>query len=547
MFYKSLAIKMACAIVIVSVIPLIIMAALSRYFFVGSYGLKVLDHLTTVVRMQQREIDGFLAERLNAMRLMGLATPFETLSNETILQDRWSELRQVYGKSLLGLAFCDSQSGERLCVGSSGWKTGDYSGMDKLEQVSELGAYVWDVSHSTNGMQCFVLAVSVEQSEQKGVLLAVVGVEALTVVLEGLQQVQTGTAFILNSRGERLPSGPTKSLPARVECADTPVLDPLKNKDMTIRKTTDGAALCIRATVKNSDWMIEFVANMGEAYQAYSQPRIFAVATLLLGILGVVVVAVVVSNRFSRYVARVDQEKELINEKLVQAGKLAALGEMAANMGHEINNPVGIIVQEAQWIKALLQNGEASLADNMAEIEDSLDGIQSHGTRCRDIIFKLLTFARDDEPVVQPVQLNELIEAVLELCQRRAQMMNIELRLNLAPDLPMVSVTPSDAQQVLINLFNNGLDAMEQGGGTIDVRTSTRARYAVVEVEDTGPGISRKNLGRVFEPFFSTKPEGKGTGLGLSICYVMMKRMKGDITVTSEEGKGTVFCLFFPL
>jgi two-component system NtrC family sensor kinase len=88
---------------------------------------------------------------------------------------------------------------------------------------------------------------------------------------------------------------------------------------------------------------------------------------------------------------------------------------------------------------------------------------------------------------------------------------------------------------------------MEQSSGIIEVRTSTKGRYVIVEIEDTGPGISRENLGRIFEPFFTTKPEGKGTGLGLSICYAMMKKMKGDITVRSEEGKGTVFHLFFPL
>jgi len=110
----------------------------------------------------------------------------------------------------------------------------------------------------------------------------------------------------------------------------------------------------------------------------------------------------------------------------------------------------------------------------------------------------------------------------------------------------MISVASSDVQQVLINLINNSLDAMEHVGGAIEMRTSTRTRYAVVEVRDTGPGILQENLGRVFEPFFSTKPEGKGTGLGLSICYAMMKKMKGDITVTSQEGKGTTFHLFFP-
>jgi two-component system NtrC family sensor kinase len=216
----------------------------------------------------------------------------------------------------------------------------------------------------------------------------------------------------------------------------------------------------------------------------------------LLGIAGIVAVALVISNRFSKYVARVDQERQLINEQIVHAGKLAALGEMASGMAHEINNPVGIMVQEAQWIEALFQGGEESLADNIDEIRTSLSEIQSHGTRCRDIIVKLINFTRTDEPVVQALQLNELIREIVGLCQQRAQLMKIELRLNLEPELPMVGVASSEVQQVLINLMNNSLDAMEQGGGAIEVRTSTRARYAVVDIEDTGPGIPEQDLNR---------------------------------------------------
>ena len=104
-YYKSLGLKMACAIVIVAVVPLLIMAAFSRHFFVGSYKQKVLDHLIALVRIQQQKVGEFVTERLDALRLIGLTTSFEQLSDETILEERWAALKQMYGKSLLGLAF----------------------------------------------------------------------------------------------------------------------------------------------------------------------------------------------------------------------------------------------------------------------------------------------------------------------------------------------------------------------------------------------------------------------------------------------------------
>jgi hypothetical protein len=104
-YYKSLGLKMACAIVIVAVVPLLIMAAFSRHFFVGSYKQKVLDHLIALVRIQQQKVGEFVTERLDALRLIGLTTSFEQLSDETTLEERWGALKQMYGKSLLGLAF----------------------------------------------------------------------------------------------------------------------------------------------------------------------------------------------------------------------------------------------------------------------------------------------------------------------------------------------------------------------------------------------------------------------------------------------------------
>ncbi len=545
-YYKLLAAKIACAIVIVAVVPLVVMAAFSRYFFIGSYKQKVIEHLTALVHRQQQEIEGFITERLDALRLLGLTTGLEQLSDETTLRDRLTALQQIYGQSLVGVTLYDSKGARISSVGSSQMKLYDQSGPDMIVKVLESGSYVGEMHDGTGRLQHFVLGVSVKTSTEKGVLLAAVATDALKVLLEDPRLAQAGMAVLLDRRGTIVASGLSSGPQPKFKCTNMKVPDISKAHDVIVAETGDEAALCIRMNLKNSDWVLEFTANTAEAYAAFSQPRLFALSTLLLGIAGIVAVALLISNRFSKYVARVDQEKQLINEQVVQAGKLAALGEMASGMAHEINNPVGIMVQEAQWIEALLKGGEESLATNVDEIRTSLSEIQTHGTRCRDIIVKLMNFTRRDA-VVNALQLNELIREIMGLFQQRAQLMNIELRSNLEPELPMVRIVSHEVQQVLVHLINNSLDAMEKCSGAIEVRTSTRARDVVVEVEDTGPGIPEENLSRVFEPFFSTKPEGKGTGLGLSICYTMMKKLKGDITVTSEQGKGTTFHLFFPL
>jgi two-component system, NtrC family, sensor kinase len=124
---------------------------------------------------------------------------------------------------------------------------------------------------------------------------------------------------------------------------------------------------------------------------------------------------------------------------------------------------------------------------------------------------------------------------------------NVQVETNLAPDLPKVEVSPSELQQVLLNMINNSLDAMDPKGGIVKITSTVSGKHVLVDVADTGAGIPRANLQRIFDPFFTTKPVGKGTGLGLSICYGIMKKMGGDLTVNSAVGIGTTFHIHIPV
>jgi two-component system NtrC family sensor kinase len=145
------------------------------------------------------------------------------------------------------------------------------------------------------------------------------------------------------------------------------------------------------------------------------------------------------------------------------------------------------------------------------------------------------------------VQLNDLVEEIVGISEQRARYSNVKITKHLAPDLPMVSASPSEMQQVFLNLINNAIDAIGPTGGTIDVATRIDADFAVVDVADSGQGIPKSILPRIFDPFFTTKPVGKGSGLGLSICYGIVKKMGGKITVNSAVGIGTTFHVYVPL
>jgi two-component system NtrC family sensor kinase len=237
----------------------------------------------------------------------------------------------------------------------------------------------------------------------------------------------------------------------------------------------------------------------------------------------------------------------MMNEQVIEAGKLASIGELAAGIAHEINNPVAIMVEEAGWMEDLLAEEELGECKNIDEFKRALGQVKTQGVRCKEITYKLLSFARRTDPKMRDVQLNDLVEEIVGISEQRARYSNVKITKHLLPDLPMVSASPSEMQQVFLNLINNAIDAIGPGGGTIDVATRVDGGFAIVDVADSGQGIPKSILPRIFDPFFTTKPVGKGSGLGLSICYGIVKKMGGRITVNSAVGIGTTFHVHVPL
>ena len=186
-------------------------------------------------------------------------------------------------------------------------------------------------------------------------------------------------------------------------------------------------------------------------------------------------------------------------------------------------------------------------SDNLSEIERALRQIHTQGKRCKDITHKLLSFARKTDSRVNAVSINEALDEVVYLSEQRAKYSSIKINKHFQQNLPHIQASETELQQVLLNIVNNALDAMEKTGGEINIRSRMENNFIVVDLADSGPGIAQVNLGRIFDPFFTTKPVGKGTGLGLSICYGIINKMGGKIDVKSEVNKGTVFTIRMPL
>src|SRR5688572_3259460 len=239
--------------------------------------------------------------------------------------------------------------------------------------------------------------------------------------------------------------------------------------------------------------------------------------------------------------ARMEAQRSAEN-RLIQAAKLAAVGEMAAGIAHELNNPLTSVTGFAELVLEDMPEGSESRKD--------LETVMREALRARDVVRRLLDFARQSESTRARASLNEVIEDVVALSKHLIHTSGIELKLDLEKNLPWALMDANQMKQVLLNLVHNALQAMPDGG-EMEISTSNATRlnrdWVIVSVQDTGVGISPLEQARIFEPFYTTKGNQGGTGLGLSVTYGIITDHGGQIEVISQPGAGSKFTVWLPL
>jgi signal transduction histidine kinase len=238
---------------------------------------------------------------------------------------------------------------------------------------------------------------------------------------------------------------------------------------------------------------------------------------------------------------RIEAHK-LAENRLIQSARLAAVGEMAAGVAHELNNPLTTVTGFAELILD-------ELSEDFPQRPD-VELILKESRRARGVVRRLLDFSRQTESMKERADINEVVEDVVAMVRHLARTGGVETQLDLNRVLPLVYIDRNHLKQVLLNLVHNALHAMPTGGDLI-LNTYQKSRdgedWVILEVQDTGQGIPPDHLGRIFEPFFTTKPTGTGTGLGLSISYGIISDHGGYIEVESEVGQGSCFKIWLPV
>ncbi|MEA1947085.1 MAG: ATP-binding protein, partial [Thermodesulfobacteriota bacterium] len=401
-----------------------------------------------------------------------------------------------------------------------------------------------------------VIAVSQEEAGKKWVLRTTIDTVSFNNIVKSIRIGKTGEAYILNANGllQTEPRSGGKLMGKTLNSINYPSSD--IGIETFIKKDIKGEKYLYTTTwLQNKKWLLVVKQEKADAFKALTSAAYLIILIMVVGVSAISALAFYLTNRIVGRMEKMDVEKDRLNQQLIGASRLAELGEMSAGFAHEINNPLQIIKSEQSLIEMTLEDmkeaGHLKESESLAELEDSMDQIKLQISRCAEITQAILKFGRQDEPKPQIIYLTNFIPEITSMVAQKATVHGISIEQDIAENTYPIHGDPTQLQQVLVNLFNNAIDAILDrhgtSGGKLIIKAGPRQDNSVeIVVKDNGGGISPEDLDRIFSPFFTTKAIGKGTGLGLSICYGIIDNMRGSMEASSEVGVGTTFTILLP-
>lgn len=546
--YDRLALKMIIMTLSFSLIPLFALGTTIYIQFTTAYQNKVAESAKTLAQNRRASIELFFDERIAQLNTVAQTHYIEKLKDEAFLKKIFDTLL-AKSKSFIDIGVIDSQGNHQAYVGPhyDKLKSVNYAQEEWFNAVLTTGIYISDVFMGFRKAPHFIIAVTTIENNQIYILRATINSAIIDEMVRAGQVGKRGDAFIVNQEnilqtqprfsGQLLgkPTSPdfSSSVGSTVEFVN------FKNEEN----------IYATAQIKNPKWVLVIREDVQEEMAPLFKAQFVENLIMIFGILLVVIGTVVTTRTMTRRLEKMELEKAKSEDLMVQSSKMAALGKMAAGIAHEINNPLQIIGDQAGWMKDLLDSEDMKTNDNYQEFEQCIKKIERQVNRSREITHRLLRFGRRMETTQDMVDVNNLLSETITFLENEAHYRDITIQTQYDTGLPEVTTDSNQLQQVFLNIIDNAIDAVGQSG-KIFVRTaqvSNSSKEILVTIQDNGPGMPKEVLARIFDPFFTTKRADEGTGLGLSISYSIVEKLRGKITVSSEEGKGTTFIITLPI
>lgn len=544
--YRLLRWKILATILGFSMIPLLGLGYVLFWEFNDAYEEKAVGNLRTMVNNKQRAIDLFLQTKVSFLRIIAYNHTFDEISSAGKLRDVFDVVEDSSG-DFVDLGVIDAQGRHVAYVGPYDVSDVNFSEEEWFAEVKFRGVYISDVFLGFRNFPHFIIAVLRREGQRSWILRATVNLEVFKSLVQSVQTGKRGDAYLVNREGT-LQTASRFSLPVLGCCDYLEKPAPFQGVLVEQRLVDGEPRLLGMSWLTVVDWLLVISEDPREEMGPMIQAEINAFMVFLGGTFLICVGSLFVTYSMVRKIELADKEAALLDASLLQSNKMAALGKLAAGVAHEVNNPLTLIRESAGWIKDLLAEEDPKSLHNYEEINDVLTKIDRHVERARNVTHRMLGFGRRMDPRQENVNVNSVLQETVKFMENEAMHRNIEVVQELDPRLPLVTTDPAQLQQVLLNIVDNAIDAIDKNG-VITLKTGVHPehRELFISISDSGGGITKEQLEHIFDPFYTTKKVGEGTGLGLAIVFSILEKLHGRIAAESEEGKGSTFTLTFPL
>lgn len=527
-------------------IPLLLLAAFFHFQYRRLIGESQRAHLVVIAEQQANTLDLFLRERL--VNLANLADDPQFARNAASPQQLATSLAKLRqsNEAFMDLGVVDGD-GKLVAYEGPVKFSGpvSYASEAWFKRIAGAGdvSVITDVYLGLRGQPHFTIAVKRKTDQGDLIVRSALSPDALHEYLKSLEGAHEVNTLVVNA------DGAFQLVTRRTDTSPSPamVLPPREPRRGTMSESQGDSSVNVAyAWLRETPWalVVREIPGTGATQAMLGRQNWILVFTVVF-FFAMGVVIVMRARQIVGTQLAVERHEADLSGQLVHAAKLASVGELAAGIAHEINNPLAIIAEEVGLLKDMM-NPEFGVGVTPAELEEHLVVIHDAVFRCRDITRKLLTFVRKTDIKIEPHNVEKILDDVISgMLGNELMLGNVEIVKRYDPDPRTVVTDRNQLVQVFLNLIKNAFDAMPHGG-TLTVETRHRDNDIVVSVKDTGCGMTSDQIKRVFMPFFTTKPPGKGTGLGLSVSASILKNFGGNIYVESKPGDGSQFTVELP-
>ncbi len=531
-----------------ALLPLIAMTLIYYQLVDQSIDTESLLRTERLASNARRAVTFFLEERLAALTFAVNEMGYERLSDPDRLEEVFKNLKLGFG-GLTDLSVIADTGTQVAYAGPFNLEGKDYSKQPWFMECQQHNACVSEIFSGYRGVPHIVVAVkSLRSDGQFFVLRATLDTERLIQTLSSFKTGEHADIFLVNRSG--LLQTPSQfyegdglhmniSLPAYSDRTQA-----IMSTDHNGQPIVVGYAF-IDTKIAPTSFVLMVVKQKAGMMKVWMDLRSNINWFLFVSVLVIALVIVLTSSFMVNKMFDADREKARTMSAAEQSCQLASIGQLAAGVAHEINNPLALINETAGYIKDLFTIKQQYRDD--PELIEHIDSIIETVERCGTITRQLLGFSRRFDVQIQPIDLRSMVSDVLNFHKKEAEYRDISIHAEIPDEIPLIETDRGKLQQILLNLVNNAFQATENGGA-LDIRCDLDGDQRVrLAIRDNGCGISEAHLKKIFEPFFTTKKEGDGTGLGLSITYGLVKKLHGEITVQSKQGVGTTFVVSLPV